>query len=379
MWRCLLLLPWVLCAEISVLYLSWYDDPTTTMTVQWHTIADEYGDEISIQYPNGEWLSWQGEHVQVAAFLIHKVSLVDLEPDTEYSFRIGHDPQIYRFSTAPKTLEDPLRFVVGGDIYDNIKLFRRMSQTVLEHNPRFIVLSGDIAFSLSPHPFRTSAMKRWISFLKDWKHLMISKNGTVIPFLMIPGPHDIAPDHYELFFSLFAFPKKQLYRTVNFGNYLTLFLLDTGNFQPIEGCQTLWLEKELSSHTHVPYSFAVYHESAYPSHGPYYDIIPKKIRTYWAPLFEKYRLIAAFEHHNHAFKRTYPIKANQIDPDGIVYISNGGWGSNYHTAKDLWYLEKKQRKGSVLLVELHPQKALVETIDLLNQSMDQVTFYPIKK
>ncbi len=68
-----------------------------------------------------------------------------------------------------------------------------------------------------------------------------------------------------------------------------------------------------------------------------------------------------------------------LDPDGIVYISNGGWGSNYHTAKDLWYLEKKQRKGSVLLVELHPQKALVETIDLLNQSMDQVTFYPIKK
>ena len=166
---------------------------------------------------------------------------------------------------------------------------------------------------------------------------MTTKEGRLIPFLIVPGNHDILPDHYELFFTLFAFPQKQLYRSMQFGNYLTLFLLDTGHFQPVEGRQTVFLKKALAAAANIPYKFAVYHEAAYPSYYPYNGITPKKIRTHWVPLFEEYHLTAAFENHNHAYKRTYPIKANQIDPDGVTYFGDGSWGVTPRGPSDQWY------------------------------------------
>jgi hypothetical protein len=377
MWRFLILLPFSsLFADISALYLSWYGDPTTTMTIQWHTQLEEFGDTILIHTLDDDWEPIEGEHAPLEQVLVHKVSLENLDPGTEYSFRIGDHPKIYRFRTAPANLDEPLRFVIGGDVYSNTKLFRRMAKTVMENDPHFAVLGGDIAYALTIHPFRSSALRRWLAFLKDWKETMVTSDGRLIPFLIVPGNHDIATDNYDLFFSLFAFPQKQLYRSVDFGSYLSLLLLDTGHFQPIEGRQTLWLEKTLSSRTSIPYRFAVYHEAAYPSFYPYHGLIPKKIRANWAPLFEKYNLLAAFENHNHSFKRTYPIKANQIDPEGVVYFGDGGWGSPPRKTNDLWYLAKRNRKSSVLMVELSLHQASVQALDLLNHALDQVTFSP---
>ena len=378
MWRLFFLFPLFLQSEITALYLSWYGDPTTSMVVQWHTPDTEFGDEIAFKSPDGEWQSVTGTHSHLDPVLVHKVSLDELAPDTEYSFRIGEDPALYHFRTAPAALDQPLRFVIGGDVYANTKLFRRMSQTVLETDPHFVVLGGDVAYAIKVHPFRSSPVRRWLSFLKEWKESMITPNGRVIPFLIVPGNHDIAPDDYETFFTLFAFPQKQLYRALDFGSYLSLILLDTGHFQPVEGRQTFWLEKALSARTSIPYRFAVYHEAAYPSYYPYEAKVPKKIRTYWTPLFEKYQLLAAFENHNHAFKRSYPIKGNQIDPAGIVYLGDGGWGASPRTTHDLWYLAKRSRKNSVLLVELTQAQATIQALDLLNQPIDSLSLLPVK-
>jgi hypothetical protein len=363
------LLPFLLHAEITALYLSWYEDPTTSMTIQWHTPQDQFGDEIILRTTDGNWEERMGEHAVLEQVLIHKVSLKGLAPNTEYAFRLGGEAKIYRFRTAPDNLDEPLRFVIGGDVYSSTKLFRRMSQTVLEKDPHFVVLGGDIAYAL----VRSSPLRRWISFLKDWKDYMISADGKIIPFLIVPGSADISSDNYELFFSLFAFPQKQLYRAVDFGSYLSLILLDTGHFQPIEGRQTLWLDKALSSRATTPYRFAIYHEAAYPSFDPYHGVAAKKIRLHWTPLFEKYHLLAAFEHHNYAFKRTHPIKASQIDPAGVTYLGDGGWSLNPRKPNDLWYLAKSNRKNSVLMVEVSGSEARIQAIDLLGHSLDQVT------
>ena len=380
MWRFLILLPLSsLFAEMSALYLSWYGDPTSTMTIQWHTQLEEFGDTIHIRTLDDNWVPIKGEHTTLEQVLIHKVSLENLDPGTEYAFRIGTNPKIYRFRTAPNNLDEPLRFVIGGDVYANTKLFRRMAKTVMENDPHFAVLGGDIAYALNIHPFRSAPLRRWLAFLKDWKETMITSDGRIVPFLIVPGNHDVASDNYDIFFKLFAFPQKQLYRSVDFGSYLSLLLLDTGHFQPIEGRQTLWLDKTLSARTSIPYRFAIYHEAAYPSFYPYHGAIPKKIRALWAPLFEKYNLQAAFENHNHAFKRTYPIKANQVDPDGVVYIGDGSWGAPPRKTNDLWYLAKRNRKNSVILVELTAQEASIQALDLLNNPLDQLTLSPVIK
>lgn len=377
MWCFLFLLPFLqLSADLSALYLSWYGDPTSTMTIQWHSLPEEIGDTISLKSLDDGWHSVDGEHIEMDGILVHKVSLTNLDPGMEYSFRIGTDSKIYRFRTAPDQLNEPLRFVIGGDIYGSTKIFRRMCKTVVENDPLFAVLGGDIAYAINIHPFRSSALRRWVAFLRDWKDHMITPSGRIIPFLIVPGNHDIAPDNYELFFSLFAFPQKQLYRAVDFGSYLSLILLDTAHFQPIEGRQTLWLDKALSARTSIPYRFAVYHEAAYPSFKPYHGTIPKKIRTHWVPLFENYNLSAAFENHNHTYKKTYPIKDNQIDPDGIIYIGDGAWGVPSRKTNDLWYLAKRSRKNNVLLISLTEQEATIQAIDMLNAPFDTTIITP---
>lgn len=363
-------LPLLLHAEITALYLSWYDDPTTTMTIQWHTPFKELGDTIYLS-DGQEWAAINGTHIHLDQVLVHSAALDHLQPNTEYSFYIGSDPKVYKFRTAPANLDEPLRFLVGGDIYLNRRIFQYMGKTVLKNDPRFIVLGGDIAYALGGPRFHSS-LRQWLDFLKDWMTHMIRKDGLIIPFLIVPGNHDIAADNYETFFSLFAFPQKRLYRTVDFGSYLSLILLDTGHFHQIEHQQTLWLDKALSARTSIPYRFAIYHEAAYPSFYPYLDPTPKKIRTFWVPLFEKYKISAAFENHNHTFKRTYPIKANQIDPEGIVYIGDGSWGVLPRRVNDTWYLAKKLRKNSVLLVELNAEKAAVQAIGISNNLLDTV-------
>lgn len=373
MWRFFIFFPFALFAEISALYLSWYQDPTTTMTIQWHTPLFEYGDAIWLETAEHSWVEMQGEHASLDSILIHKMELSSLKPGTEYRFRIGDDAKVYTFKTAPLTLDEPLRFVVGGDVYAKPKIFRRMCQTVLENDPHFAVLGGDLAYAISMFSSKSSSLRKWLSFLKDWKDYMIHSDGKIIPFLLVPGNHDIASDDYNLFFTLFAFPKKQLYRTIDFGSYLSLFLLDTGHFQPIDGPQMVWLEKALASRQDVMYRFAVYHEAAYPSFYPYQNPTSRKLRETWTPLFEKYHLMAAFENHNHAFKRTYPLKAGQIDATGVIYLGDGGWGARARRTKDIWYLEKRQKKSNIFMVELSKEKTNIRALDLFNTPIDQIT------
>ncbi len=366
-------------AEISALYLTWYGDPTTTMAIQWHTQNEEPSDSVHLETLDGKWYELKGSHTFLDQILVHSLFLEHLDSDTEYSFRIGNDPTIYKFRTAPHILDKPIRFIVGGDVCCNCKLFRRMNKTVVENDPLFAVLGGDIAYAIHTAPFRTNSapLRRWLSFLKDWKDQMKTHSNRLIPFVLVPGNHDIEPDNYELFFKLFAFPNKQLYRTLNFGSYLSLFLLDTGHFQPIEGRQTLWLEEALEEVANIPYRFAIYHQSAYPSYYPYHGAVAKKIRSHWAPLFEKHGILAAFENHNHAYKRTYPIKANQIDKHGVVYLGDGSWGAAPRNTNDAWYLDKKARKNAVFLVELTAKEAHIKALDLFNTLFDELKLNPI--
>ncbi len=361
--------------NITALYLSWYGDPTTTMTIQWHSDLEE--DLILYQKPDGENATCIGTHhlFPDEDLFIHTAILENLEPDTEYSFQINEESDVYTFRTAPALLTSPLRFIIGGDLYLSPKIFRQMSKNLPKLDPLFAVLGGDLAYALG-RPLAmnllTSPSRQWCNFLADWKDTLVAANNRLIPFLVVPGNHDITPDNYETFFSLFAFPKKELYRAIDFGSYLSLILLDTGHFHPIDGRQTLWLKKALSSRHSASYLFAIYHEGAYPSHYSYNGLTCKKIRDNWCPLFDKNQVQAAFEHHSHAYKKTYPLKAGAIDPKGTLYFGDGCWGTHPRKAFNHWYLDQRARKNNVYFVELDAKSASIKALDLNGEILDDV-------
>lgn len=350
-------------SEPEVLYLSWIHDPSSTMLIQWHT---ENNDKGNLIYYKAEWdTEWHladGSHLSIPhrTVLVHKVEVVNLQPDTKYQFRIGKRGKIYCFRTMPKELNRAIRFIVGGDAYMRFRRFHKMNKRIAKQNPDFIVLGGDIAYANDNHHIYTraqSSLQRWQTFFSEYKDTLVNSDGCLIPLIAVVGNHDVknGKKAQELFFKLFTFPEKlTAYRALDFNNYLSLILLDTGHLDPIAGLQTEWLRSALQERQGRN-NLAIYHIAAYPSNYSYKSSDAATIRKNWVPLFEEYKVPFVFEHHNHTFKRTYPIKKNLVDADGIIYLGDGSWGVPPRTVfpeKKTWYLEKSARSNCVWQVEL---------------------------
>lgn len=373
MGRYLLLILWIATAyaETTAVYLTWYDDPTRTMAIHWLTREDDHRDVLNL----GTTLI-TGAHHAIEERVVHYALLKDLTPDTEYTFTIGEDPEEFRFLTAPATLTHPVKFIVGGDVYGVKKIFRQMNQVVVAQDPLFAAVGGDLAYALFEGPIRTQrrSMRRWVSFLEAWSRELRTEEGRLIPLLPVAGNHDITPFNHDLMFDFFTFSEARLYRTLDFGKYLSLYLLDTGHLDPIQGAQTEWLAEALQSRAAISHQFPIYHIAAYPSHYPFEAEASEQIRTFWCPLFEQYSLPVAFEHHNHCYKKTYPIKEGKIDPAGVFYLGDGAWGTEPRHTYNRWYLKKRSRKNNVYLVELKsPTEATVIALDLKGQVLDEMT------
>ncbi len=337
----------------SVLYLTWQHDPTSTMMVHWHMVDEDSAQVAYRSLGEKAWDLQEGISVRLphSKVRVHTVELVDLQADTEYEFRIYED--IYRFRTLPVSLYRPVRFVVGGDAYFYLDSFRKMNKQIASLNPDFVIVGGDIAYTCGIPAWigsSKSPLERWHVFLREWKRMLVTRDGRLIPLIPVIGNHDVRaaslkkPRADHLFYDLFAFVKAGIaFRVIDAGNYLSLFLLDSGHSSHIGGMQAQWLKENLSERENKPYKIAAYHVGGYPSYYSYSGEIPLQIRKEWSTLFERYHLSAAFEHHNHAYKRTYPIKAGVIDPDGIVYLGDGSWGVSPRTTKDMWYLCKREK------------------------------------
>lgn len=370
--------------EPDAIYLTWTGDPTTTMTVVWHGI----GGDVWF-HPEGEtkWVSAGAESHPIpgTAVTVHMSHLERLEPNTIYIFKIEGSQKVYRFRTLPSSLSREVRFVVGGDIFydEAFEAFHRMNLAVCFDDPDFVVLGGDLAYTTGTKRLFKGLeweMERWQQFLRELQKSLQTKEGRLIPLFPVVGNHDVHKrSGYEIFYDIFPFPEKGCaYRMMEVGDYLSLILLDTGHTWPIEGIQTEWL-KEAMKGSENRYLFAAYHIGAYPSVYKFKGEVAESIRKNWAPLFEEAHLCAAFEHHSHAFKRTYPIRGGQKDPAGVVYLGDGSWGApprRVKTPEELWYLEKSASVNACWFVHLSPQRAVLEARTAAGAVVDQLVLLP---
>jgi acid phosphatase type 7 len=368
--------------EPEILYLTWIHDPTTTMTIQWHTPNYETASTLFYR-KEGEsrWTPQKGAFkiLRGTSNLVHTVELTELEPKTTYQFCFEVGTADYRFRTLSDNSADPLHFVVAGDAYYYLTPFRKMNAKIVRHDPEFIVIGGDIAYSYSRKLiFRTpyEDVRRWQIFFKEWKKTMITSDGRLIPMLPVLGNHDIDPSKKEVyFFQLFALPHEdKAYRALDIGNFLSFIFLDTGHFSPVQGEQTEWLNKTLDERSHIALKLPVYHVAAYPSAYAYEGPTPTLIRSNWVPLFESYKVKVAFEHHNHAFKRTYPIKEGAIDPSGVLYLGDGSWGVSPRAvaSNKRWYIEKAKRANCFWLITHKNEQTLFQAFNLKGKLIDEI-------
>ncbi|MFI0435745.1 MAG: purple acid phosphatase family protein [Parachlamydiaceae bacterium] len=322
----------------ETIYLTWQQSPSTTMTIQWITSSRENQSVVAYRPLKGE-NQWQKETGQVihfphaAYYTFHKVELKNLQPNSEYQFKVSPYPEDYRFVTAPTHLEKELRFVVGGDMYhDDISFMIKTNQNAAKTAPLFALIGGDIAYAFKTGSFGLERIDRWIEWIKAWHTHMVTPDGHLIPVMSAIGNHDLnggfdqTPAQAAVFSTLFPMPGNRIYNVLDFDSFLSIFILDSGHANPIGGKQADWLQTVLRERQQVKHLFAIYHVPAYPSVRDFKNKYSDAIRKYWVPLFEKWGIQVAFENHDHAYKRTRPLRQSQPHPEGILYLGDGGWG-----------------------------------------------------
>jgi len=377
--------------EPIAVYLTLEQNPSTSIRVHWLTESDDPSDLISLSEETAsDWKEIEGVHYPLpdghSSIFAHTARITDLKPEHTYRFRLNKSGKIYTFRTLPDRLEKPFKFVVGGDLYHgNIDVLNHMNEVAGKKDPYFLVAGGDLAYSTTREGNQPDRLDRWIKLLRSWQEHLVTSQGHMIPIVPVIGNEDTkkrydqTPRQAPLFYALFAKQGEDGYGVIDVGDFFSLFYLDSQHTHKIYGDQERWISESLEMRHHYPHKFAVYHFPAFPSVRSPNKRIGQLIRRYWIPYFEKYGIIAAFEHHDHSYKRTHPIKNYQVDPHGILYLGDGGMGvvrpRKPVKSSKRWYLAKTARERHFFLITLHPDGSRnFEAVNQDNVVFDQVSY-----
>lgn len=342
--------------EILHVYYTFKKDPAHSFVINIQSTAHE---DFSIQLKQNHSVLdkkfSKGSYFELPAQsrYIHLVEFDGLQPNMLYEIEISHQGKLVKESKV-QTLSDnisDIKVVIGGDlemIHASIPILEQIKQS----EPSVIFFGGDYPKDVySLHDY-----KKWDEWLKTTSEILIKKNGACIPWILAIGNNEVfgsfnQPIEKAPFFHAFfnQSPHGNHYFHLNIHEDLLLIILDSGLTAQHDGDQKVWLESVLSSNKNIPIKMALYHVPIYPSvrfreKNWYYRLAqsisklkdkkniasrlfsPQSMEGFkhWAPLFDEYKVTCAFEHHDHAFKRTGPIRNGETQKEkGTYYLGDG--------------------------------------------------------
>ena len=329
----------------ATLILTWEKDPCRSMTALWLRgpgLGEAPRKDLPevIQWKKSGEGSWQSmttesspfpdpEKMGMPRWTLVRARWDRLEPGATYFFKMGASPEA-KFQTAPAKIEKELVFVEGGDV-DIAESSAKMMALGAGQDPLFMSVGGDLSYG-DGHD-----VVREIAFWRQWSQASLSPNGRLIPFVPGIGNHEVKGGYVEeeatfeqmkarapFFYALFGglYPKAEPV-ALDFGEYLSMILMDSGHILSIPS-QTGWLKKNLESRKPVPWVFASWHVSTYPSFRKWKE--QKEIvqtREEWVPVLEASGVTAVFTHHDHNLQR---VESEGKSGRKIPFLGNGALG-----------------------------------------------------
>ncbi len=302
-----------------------------------HNFSGNYGGEegLNISYP----------------VIIHEVELTGLFPNTTYYFICGGEEGGWSgeraFKTAPLTRSN-VRFVAGGDNRDGPEERDKISQTMSQYDPDFVLHNGDIVN-------RGYRQDQWDDFFNHTDAYFVGSNNLTLPIIPCIGNHETP---YWQYLAQFALPHNELWYSLDWGPDIHIIVLTSENYPTSKSWtdQVTWLERDLQIHRYFPWKIVMFHKNVFYAGHPELD----EAFTYgWVALFDKYHVDLVINGHSHNYWRTNPINYTDSNPDptlppsapdntynktqpfyenGTMYIVTGGWGAplRYFTPGGWW-------------------------------------------
>jgi hypothetical protein len=370
-------------AAIDHVYLVMPGDGSTAMTVQFHSESAidsvvHYGLKSLDSDAQSEFTATGKSH-QIPGLpdgrYVHAVELTGLTPATTYYFKASNGKS-GQFRTLPAD-GSPIRAVFGGDM-SVFPLETQMLKVAAKEAPDVAVLGGDIAYANGD----LKNIKMWDMWLQRWEDFMVRADGGMIPMIMAIGNHEVNdsedpdPTKRAPFYFGFFSQGGQSYFTRELGAHARVIALDSGHITA-HAEQVPFLREALDG-TEKPFVFTTYHVPLFPSHRDFDDSRSVAGREHWQPLFDEFDLSIGWEHHDHTFKRSKPIRGAAVDPEGTVYMGDGSMGVAVREINngDAWYMEKAESKAHVWVADITAEKVHCRAVDQLGVQFDEVTIAP---
>lgn len=377
------------CTTPHHVYLTWQNDPHTTMTVNFHS-PDHYED-LRLYYdttPRDGALDAYAFHTtgrdhQINGLRdgrhIYHIEASDLDPGVMYHFILAADGEALteelRFRPLPPK-NAPIRFISGGDM-SILPRAEQLTRLAGETDPMFGLIGGDIAYANG----RLKNAWMWDRWLNTWEETMKTSDGVMVPLVLAIGNHEVtkeqgsreanAPFYYGYF------PQGGLpYFVRRLRDDTVLVVLDSGHSVPHDGDQAEWLDRTLADAADTRNTIAIYHAPLYPSHRDFDDFRAVAGRDSWLPIFDRHGLRVALENHDHTFKRTKVLRDNQVSENGTVYLGDGCFGINPRDIPepDRWYLEKASGTPHFWLVDIDDDGMHFQAISHAEEILDEISF-----
>lgn len=339
------------------LRLSFIEDARSSMGVAWTTndfvgSVVQYGLDTSY---GQEQQSAADAHLVTDIGYVHEVLLTGLSAATTYHYRVGDGTDWSAdasFTTAKSSPCAPWRFIAMGDNrtqfgeggHDGVsKNFPPILTEALEHNPNFILNSGDLV--LDGH-----LANQWVDYLDTTEPF--AQN---IPMFTAMGNHDDDSEQGDgaKYNGIFYLPRNddngfEDYFSYRYENALFVVLStqtfnDSGTSGNPFGRQAEFMERAFQANPDVTWRIVAYHHPSYTGGGTKllgYDIGHKSNENLqnaaFLPIFDRYHVDFVLTGHNHWYERFYPLTQGsdltlgevQSSPDdGTIYITTGGAGA----------------------------------------------------
>jgi 3',5'-cyclic AMP phosphodiesterase CpdA len=164
----------------------------------------------------------------------------------------------------------------------------------------------------------------------NWDHFFLRSAGVFerLPVMPCAGNHeylDVGPRLYRAFFELPhngpAGIEPELVYSFESGD--ACFAVLDSTLAVSDPCaarrQAQWLDQTFQR-SRATWKLAIFHHPVYPSH-PWRDV--PVLRESWVPVFDKHRVALVLQGHDHAYLRTYPLRAHRRaggSGQGTVYV-----------------------------------------------------------
>jgi hypothetical protein len=326
-------------------WLTWHDDPKTTICISWLTAEKK---DTRVYYgkdPDNLNRTASGKD----DVYLHKLYIEDLTPGSKYYYRIDeafetrHRSDLFSFRTAPD-VEQPFEFIVFGDMQPKQDITEKINRLFIEEllkvsekNPfDFIIQLGDLTET-------GEDVKAWHRVLNN-----LSRISALHPTMSVIGNHEwgskgnaaVPGDTGSSFTALFSYPyenpKQGRYYSFNYLNALFIAVDPFEHYYHMSNTQLSWLEnvlKRARASSDIDWIFVLMHPSILSTGStPIYFEIQEKL----IPLFDRYAVSAVFyghDHHYEMYSFTYGENGLLFDPshnwlhNNVKYILTGSAGA----------------------------------------------------